>query len=295
MRSAVTRPVLVGVRRGHVNAPVARAFSRGGPQEKARTGSSLLRSRRRHGARLGAILADGGAFDPGVAVTVFVPFVGGLWFLAVELSKLQSGGKALQASVETLGSQVQKLDAKLEVEVQKLGSQVQKLDEKLEAQVQKLDEKLEAQVQKLDAKLEAQGETLGAQMQKLDEKLGAQVQKLDEKLDALQATTSCLPRAFRSVATGLQEAADGIPVRALIAASPTECASWLAAAGFNQYVQALAPLGGATLLMQTPESLVQAGVAPHHVPALLEKIVAAAQAPPTKRASSVHDSPSTLS
>jgi len=262
----VTRPVLVGVRRGHVNAPVARAFSRAGPQEKARTGSSLLRSRRRHGARLGAILADGGAFDPGVAATVFVPFVGGLWFLAVELSKLQSGGKALQASVETLGSQVQKLD-----------------------------EKLEAQVQKLDAKLEAQGETLGAQMQKLDEKLGAQVQKLDEKLDALQATTSCLPRAFRSVATGLQEAADGIPVRALIAASPTECASWLAAAGFNQYVQALAPLGGATLLMQTPESLVQAGVAPHHVPALLEKIVAAAQAPPTKRASSVHDSPSTLS
>ena len=237
MRSAVTRPVLVGVRRGYVNAPVARAFSRGGPQEKARTGSSLLRSRRRHGARLGAILADGGAFDPGVAVTVFVPFVGGLWFLAVELSKLQSGGKALQAGMETLG----------------------------------------------------------AQMQKRDEKLDAKLQKLDEKLDALRATTSCLPRAFHSVATGLQEAADGIPVRALIAASPTECASWLAAAGFNQYVQALAPLGGATLLMQTPESLVQAGVAPHHVPALLEKIVAAAQAPPTKRASSVHDSPSTLS
>ena len=172
---------------------------------------------------------------------------------------------------------------------------MQKLDEKLGAQVQKLDAKLGAQVQKLDEKLEAQGETLGAQMQKRDEKLDAKLQKLDEKLDALRATTSCLPRAFHSVATGLQEAADGIPVRALIAASPTECASWLAAAGFNQYVQALAPLGGATLLMQTPESLVQAGVAPHHVPALLEKIVAAAQAPPTKRASSVHDSPSTLS
>ena len=238
----MTRPVLVGVRRGHVNAPVARAFSRGGPQEKARTGSSLLRSRRRHGARLGAILADGGAFDPGVAV--FVSFVGGLWFLAVELTNLQSSSKALQAGM------------------------------------QKLIENMDALIQKVDAR---------------GEKLGAQMQKLDEKLDTLRATTSCLPRAFQSVATGLQEAADGIPVRALIAASPTECASWLAAAGFNQYVQALAPLGGATLLMQTPESLVQAGVAPHHVPALLEKIVAAAQAPPTKRASSVHDSPSTLS
>lgn len=96
----------------------------------------------------------------------------------------------------------------------------------------------------------------------------------------LLATMSCLPRAFSSVSAGLREAAAGGPLRALVAASPDECAAWLAAAGFAQYALALAPLGGATLLLQTPASLKLAGVAPQHVAPLLEKIIAAAAAPP---------------
>ena len=97
----------------------------------------------------------------------------------------------------------------------------------------------------------------------------------------LRATMSCLPRAFSSVATGLREAAAGGPVHALVAASPDQCVAWLTDAGFAQYAPMLAPLGGATLLLQTPESLVLAGVAPQHVAPLLEKIIAAAGAPPS--------------
>ena len=57
-------------------------------------------------------------------------------------------------------------------------------------------------------------------------------------------------------------------------------AAWLTHAGYAQYVAALAPLGGAALLLQTEASLRAAGVAPHHVGPLLEKITAAAHAPP---------------
>ena len=133
-------------------------------------------------------------------------------------------------------------------------------------------------------------ETMDANQKSLDanqKSLDANQKSLDAKVDALVAgqkellaTMSCLPRAFSSVATGLREAAAGGPVHALVAASPAECAAWLMDAGFAQYAPALAPLGGATLLLQTPASLALAGVAPQHVAPLLDKIVAAAGAPP---------------
>ena len=81
---------------------------------------------------------------------------------------------------------------------------------------------------------------------------------------------ACL--AFSSVATGLREAAAGAPVRAMVAASPAEVAAWLKEVGFEQYENALAPLGGAGLLLQTPASLVRLGVLPGHVPLLLSDI-----------------------
>ncbi len=97
--------------------------------------------------------------------------------------------------------------------------------------------------------------------------------KRNKKLDAV---TAGLSHAFDSVGAGLREAAAGGPVRALVAASAGDIAAWLAQEGFPQYVPALAHLSGAALLLQTPTSLALAGVAPHHVALLLERVAATA-------------------
>ena len=99
---------------------------------------------------------------------------------------------------------------------------------------------------------------------------------LETNYQELLAVLSCLPRAFGSVATGLREAAAGGPVRAMVAASPAEVAAWLKEVGLEQYENALAPLGGAGLLVQTPASLMHLGVLPGHVAPLLDKIIKAA-------------------
>jgi hypothetical protein len=111
--------------------------------------------------------------------------------------------------------------------------------------------------------------------------LEAEVASLRAANAALAASLAALPRALRSVATALHEAASGGPVRAMVAASPEDVHAWLARAHLEaQYGHALAPLGGAGLLLQTEASLLAAGVLAPHVPLLLERISAAACAPP---------------
>ena len=127
-------------------------------------------------------------------------------------------------------------------------------------------------------------ESIDATLKSIDAKLDALAAKVDALAAGqkeLLAIMACLPRVFSIVATGLREAAAGGKVRAMVAASPVECAQWLIDVDYGLYVAALAPLGGATLLMQTPASLRLAGVAPIHVQPLLDKIVAAALAPPS--------------
>jgi hypothetical protein len=62
----------------------------------------------------------------------------------------------------------------------------------------------------------------------------------------------------------------------MVTASRAELAAWLKEVGFEQYENALAPLGGAGLLLQTPASLTRLGVLPEHVAPLLDKIIKAA-------------------
>ncbi len=159
--------------------------------------------------------------------------------------------------------------------------------EKLDALDKKFDKRFDAFDKKVDV-VDKKVDAFDKKVDALDKKVDAfdkKVDAVDKKVDALDvgqkellATMSCLPRAFSSVAIGLREAAAGGSLHALVAASPADCAAWLlTAAGFAQYAPMLAPLGGATLLLQTPASLTLAGVAPQHVAPLLEKIIAAAQ------------------
>jgi hypothetical protein len=141
--------------------------------------------------------------------------------------------------------------------------------------------KVQANQKTLQELMEANQTTTESMLQELVANQKTLQALMEANQKELLAAMSCLPRAFCSVATGLREAAAGSPVHALVAASPADCVAWLTEAGFAQYAPMLAPLGGATLLLQTPASLTLAGVAPQHVAPLLEKIIAAAGSPPT--------------
>ena len=100
------------------------------------------------------------------------------------------------------------------------------------------------------------------------------LEEIDKKLDSL--VNSRLPRAFESASAGMREAAAGGPVRALVAAPPAEVRAWLKDIGFEQYAPPLAPMGGAWLLLQTPESLMRMGIIPQHADLLMTDIIRAA-------------------
>ena len=128
---------------------------------------------------------------------------------------------------------------------------------------------------KIDGKIDANLEVL-EKFEGLEKKFDGLEKKVDANQQEVLAAFSCLPLALGSVATGLREAAAGGPVRAMVAASPAEVAAWLKEVGLEQYENALAPLGGAGLLVQTPASLMHLGVLPGHVAPLLDKIIKAA-------------------
>lgn len=109
--------------------------------------------------------------------------------------------------------------------------------------------------------------------------MNTSVQTLTTVVGEQSALQACLPLAFVSVASGLREAAAGGPLLAMVAAEPAHVEAWLRQIGYQQYIPALAPLGGASLLLQTEASLKQSGVAPQHVGPLLQLIRAAAIAP----------------
>ena len=129
---------------------------------------------------------------------------------------------------------------------------------------------------KLVAKLDANHKVVLEKFDELETKVDGLEAKVDANHEELLAALSCLPRAFGSVALGLREAAAGGPVRAFVTASRADCVAWLKAVGFEQYENALAPLGGAGLLLQTPASLMRLGVLPEHVVLLLKEIDVAA-------------------
>jgi hypothetical protein len=151
-----------------------------------------------------------------------------------------------------------------------------------EAAVKELKASQEAAVKELKASQEAAVKELKASQEVIHDDL----QDVLGALKGVQAMLYDVPRALTSVAAGLQEAALGGPVHALVAASRDDVETWLTQAGFREYVPTLAPLGGPTLLLQTEASLLAAGVAPQHTKALLKKLEAAAQAPPSADARS---------
>ncbi len=162
------------------------------------------------------------------------------------------------------------------------------LEEKMVANQKALEEKMvanqKATEEKMAANQKATEEKMAANQKATEEKMAADFKEELKPLLAavmdLNKTLSCIPRALASVAGGLHEAAGGRPLRALAAASHAEVEDWLTQIGFEQYVPVLAPLGGALLLLQTEASLLAAGVKPHHVAQLLDRINAAAYAPP---------------
>ena len=107
----------------------------------------------------------------------------------------------------------------------------------------------------------------------------AQAATILEEVRNIEAMLGRLPEAFRSVAVGLHEAAGG-PVYALVAADHIGVEAWLTQEGYGQYALNLAPLGGAALLLSTKASLMQAGVAAHHISPLLVKINGNVRVPP---------------
>jgi hypothetical protein len=187
----------------------------------------------------------------------------GIWWLAFTLSSLQSGAKALDDKVES----------KFSAQDDKVESKFTALDDKVESKFSALDDKMESKFSAQDDKMESKFTALDNKINALDEKMDTVLDLLREQADML----SCLPRAFGSVAVGLREVAAGVPLHSLVAAEPGEVAAWLKRIGYEQYAPALAPLGGASLLLQTEASLQRAGVAAQHCKPLLELIIVAAR------------------
>ena len=204
--------------------------------------------------------------DVGALSTVVIASITSAWYTSDKLSALDAKQQAYQ---KELLEASQKIEANQKEASQTIGANQREANQKMYANQREANQKIDASRQTILDKMEANQQIFLT-------KLNA----MDDLHKEVLATVSCLPRAFFSVATGLREAAAGGPVHALVAASPADCVTWLTAAGFPQYAPMLAPLGGASLLLQTPASLMLAGVAPQHVTPLLEKIIAAAGAPP---------------
>ncbi len=185
--------------------------------------------------------------------------VGGAWFAATTLQKLDGNQKATAATLATLIDNQKATDAKLATLIDN-----QKATDATLIDNQKA----------TDAKLATLIDNQKATDAKLDAVLAA--------VTNMTAVLACLPRAFASVAVGLHEAAESRPVRVLVAASKADVAKWLVRVQFGKYADVLVHLDGAMLLLQTEASLLAAGVAPHHVAPLLKEI-ADAQARDTAR------------
>jgi SAM domain (Sterile alpha motif) len=127
---------------------------------------------------------------------------------------------------------------------------------------------LKAFATKDDLKALATKEDLKAFATKEDLKAFATKEDIKEVLLAIAG----VPRAVRSLSTGLKQLEKGEPLSALATASPAEVERLLEKWGFSQYSHRLAPLGGAGLLMLTESSLAAMDVAPEHRALLLEKV-----------------------
>ena len=194
--------------------------------------------------------------------------VGGVWYLAAALTKLQIGQDAARKDQEQADKSAKKdqeqANKSLKEELLAAKKDQEEADKSLK------EELLAAKKDQEEANKSLKDELLAANKSLKDELLAANKSLKEELLAELRSSTAGVSRAFRSVGAGMRQLGGGGQLTAFAAATPADVTALLQAHNFGQYATALSHLSGAEALLQSEASLRALGVAEGHAQPLLE-------------------------